>query len=197
MRNETIFRVVVLATAAVCFGFGFAPRAAGQQAANPAGATTSGDAVADAARKAREEQKATPKPKKVYTNDDMPTNPADTTTAAVKGDPSLQRGPENPSDADADTKGETFWRKKFKKAHEKLAQAEQELSVLQRELDKNQVQYYNDPQKALMQQYNRSDIGEKTAKVDAKKNEIEALKQQLSDMEDDLRKAGGDPGWAR
>jgi hypothetical protein len=71
------------------------------------------------------------------------------------------------------------------------------LDVLQRELDKNQVQYYNDPQKALMQEYNRSDIGEKTAKIDAKKKEIEALKQRLSDMEDDLRKAGGDPGWAR
>jgi hypothetical protein len=190
---------MVLAAVAACVGFGFAPRAAGQQATNPAGTTTSGDAVADAARKAREEQKATPKPKKVYTNDDMPTNPADTTTAAVKGGDTAatQGGPDNAGDADNDSSGEKFWRKKFKKAHEKLAQAEQELSVLQRELDKNQVQYYNDPQKALMQEYNRSDIGEKTAKVDAKKKEIEGLKQQLSDMEDDLRKAGGDPGWAR
>ena len=153
--------------------------------------------MADAARKARDEQKTAPKPKKVYTNDDMPTNPAGTTTAAIKPDPNLQRGGENPSDGDSDTKGETFWRKKFKKVREKLSLAEEELNVLQRELDKNQVQYYNDPQKALMQEYNRSDIGEKTAKVDAKKKEIEALKQQLSDMEDDLRKAGGDPGWAR
>jgi hypothetical protein len=192
MRNESIFRVTVLAgVAALCAGFGFAPRAAGQQA------TTTNDAVADAARKAREEQKTAPKPKKVYTNDDMPANPADTPTGPVKPDPNLQRGGENPSGADSDTKGEMFWRKKFKKLREKLTTAEEESSVLQRELDKNQVQYYNDPQKALMQEYNRSDINEKTAKIDAKKKEIDGLKQQLSDLEDDLRKAGGDPGWAR
>jgi hypothetical protein len=192
MRNESILRVTVLAgVAALCAGFGFAPRAAGQQT------TTTNDAVADAARKAREEQKTAPKPKKVYTNDDMPANPADTPTGPVKPDPNLQRGGENPSEADSDTKGEMFWRKKFKKLREKLTTAEEESSVLQRELDKNQVQYYNDPQKALMQEYNRSDINEKTAKIDAKKKEIDALKQQLSDLEDDLRKAGGDPGWAR
>jgi hypothetical protein len=68
---------------------------------------------------------------------------------------------------------------------------------MQRELDKDQVQYYNDPQKALMQQHDRSDINDKTSKIDAKKKEIETLKQQLSDLEDDLRKAGGDSGWAR
>ena len=30
-----------------------------------------------------------------------------------------------------------------------------------------------------------------------KKQDIENLKQQLSDMEDELRKSGGDPGWER
>jgi len=59
------------------------------------------------------------------------------------------------------------------------------------------VQYYSDPQKALMQQYDRKDINDRTAKVDAKKKEIDDLKKQLSDMEDELRKSGGDPGWAR
>src|ERR1700676_1736828 len=156
-----------------------------------------GGAVWAAPRKAGDEKKTAATPKKVYTNDDMPTNPAGTTTAAIKPDPNLQRGGENPSDGDSDTKGETFWRKKFKKVREKLSLAEEELNVLQRELDKNQVQYYNDPQKALMQEYNRSDINEKTAKIDAKKKEIDGLKQQVSDLEDDLRKAGGDPGWAR
>jgi hypothetical protein len=37
----------------------------------------------------------------------------------------------------------------------------------------------------------------KTSKIDAKKKEIEQLKQSFSDLEDDLRKSGGDPGWAR
>ena len=193
MRNDMILRVAVLAGVAAICGVAVAPRAGAQQT------PSTDDPVADAARKARAEQKAAPKPKKVFTNDDMPANPADTTSATVKGGDAAaaQGGGDSGGDADSDPKGEKAWRKKFKGAHDKLALAEKDLDVLQRELDKNQVQYYNDPQKALMQEYNRSDIAEKTAKIDAKKKEIEGLKQHLSDMEDDLRKAGGDPGWAR
>ena len=36
---------------------------------------STGDPVADAARKARAEQKTAPKPKKVFTNDDIPSAP--------------------------------------------------------------------------------------------------------------------------
>jgi len=78
-----------------------------------------------------------------------------------------------------------------------LAKAEKELDVLQRESDKNQVQNYSDPQKALMQQHDRSDINSGQAKIDAKKKEIDSLNQQLAGLEDELRKANGNPGWAR
>ena len=100
-------------------------------------------------------------------------------------------------DAENDPKSEAYWRKRFQTIRDKIDTAQKELDILQRELDKDQVQYYSDPQKALMQQYNRSDINDKTAKIDAKKKEIDGLNQQLTDLEDDLRKAGGDPGWAR
>jgi chromosome segregation ATPase len=156
------------------------------------------DPVAESAKKARAQQKTEPKPKKVYTNDDFASKPAATTDSKAQG---KQDAGTDQADADKDkkedTKGEEYWRKQFAKAHEKLAAAEKELDILQRELDKNEVQYYPDPQKAMMQQYNRSDINDKRAKIGAKQKEIDALKQQISDMEDDLRKAGGDPGWAR
>ena len=159
-----------------------------------------GDPVADAARKARAEQKTTPKPKKVFTNDDIPSAappsaPATNKNAAQQqaGDQSAQKA----TDPEDDPKTEAYWRKRSKKLRAKLATAEQELDVLQRELSKDQVQYYPDPQKALMQQYNRSDINAKTAKVDEKKAEVETLKQQVADLEDAVRKAGGDPGWVR
>jgi parvulin-like peptidyl-prolyl isomerase len=167
------------------------------------GQDQSSDDVAAAARKAREQQKNAPKPKKVLTNDDIA--PVDTSTPAEaaegktggQGGAAKGQGQKTDKGEESNTKGEAYWRKRFGTVREKLAKSEVELDVLQRELNTDQVQYYPDPQKALMQQHDRADINEKTAKIDAKKKEIDALKQQLSDMEDDLRKAGGDPGWAR
>jgi predicted RNase H-like nuclease (RuvC/YqgF family) len=157
------------------------------------------DDVAAAARKAREQheqQKTTPAPKKVITNDDIPA--AKNTTPAQGTDPSKGDSAQTSGKADeTDPKSEAYWKKRFQEAHDKISQSERELDVMQRELEKDQVQYYSDPQKALAQQHDRSDINDKTDKIDAKKKEIENLKQQLSDMEDEMRKAGGDPGWAR
>jgi DNA repair exonuclease SbcCD ATPase subunit len=159
-----------------------------------------GDAVADAARKARESKKGAPKPKRVITDDDLKKATPDTvstvgtgsgaaasTTVQVAGDTNKVEDPN----------GEKVWRKRFKDAHDQIAKAEKELDILSRELEKAQLEYYPDPQKAMTQQNSRADINDKTAKIDAKKKEIEQLKQSLNDMEDQLRKSGGDPGWAR
>jgi hypothetical protein len=160
----------------------------------------SGDAVADAARKARAEQKTEPKAKKVFTNDDIPSAPPPSAPTDATGKPAEAQGSDASAggkEADNDPKSEGYWRKRFKAQRDKIDKAEKELDILQREGSKEQVQYYPDPQKALMQQYSRSDINDTNAKIDAKKKEIDGLKQGLSDMEDELRKAGGDPGWAR
>jgi predicted RNase H-like nuclease (RuvC/YqgF family) len=170
---------------------------------NPAQPST-GDPVADAARKARAEQKTAPKPKKVFTNDDIPSAappPAPGSTDATKKNATEAQGDDKSAQKQADPaddpKTQAYWQKQAKKLRAKLATAEQELDVLQRELNKDDLQYYPDPQKALMQQYNRTDINEKTAKVTAKKAEVDLLKQQVADLEDAVRKAGGDPGWVR
>ena len=68
---------------------------------------------------------------------------------------------------------------------------------MQREAQKAQVQYYKDPQKALAEQHTRKDVNEKDTKIEAKKQEIAQMKQHIADMEDELRKSGGDSGWAR
>jgi predicted RNase H-like nuclease (RuvC/YqgF family) len=161
-----------------------------------------GDPVADAARKAREAKKDTPKPKKVYTDDDVKTTAPGAAASATPGSPTAATAAtteQGPGDAgkNEDPNGESAWRKRFKEAHDKVAKAEKELDVLQREFEKAQTQYYTDPQKALTQQNNRADINDKTAKIDGKKKEIDQLKQALDDLEDQLRKSGGDPGWAR
>jgi predicted RNase H-like nuclease (RuvC/YqgF family) len=158
-----------------------------------------GDPVADAARKAREQQKKEAKPKKVYTEDDL---------SRGKGNASDQSATFAPDNTKAAATGadntlaeekndEKKWRKRFQDLRDKIAQSEKELDLLQRELNKAQVQYYPDPQKALMEQNDRKEINQKTAKIEAKQKEIEQLKQSFSDLEDELRKAGGDPGWSR
>jgi chromosome segregation ATPase len=166
----------------------------------------SSNAVADAARKARTEKQATPKAKKIYTDDDFASSKnagaqAPKAEGAASSATTDQAVPDQSAAKDGsasnDPKSEAFWRKRFQTVRDKLDQSEKELDILQRELNKDQLQYYNDPQKALMQQYDRKDINEKTSKVDARKKEVEDLKKQLSDMEEELRKAGGDPGWAR
>ena len=163
----------------------------------------SSDPVADAARKAREDKKNAAKPKKVYTDDDVKSAaaaaaatpaPSDSSGAAPAGTAGPQKTDEAPKE---DPNGEKAWRKRFKDQRDKLAKAETELDVLQRESQKLQIEYYPDPQKALSEQNSRKDVNEKMAKIKAKQQEIAQLKQRLEDMEADLRKSGGDPGWAR
>jgi chromosome segregation ATPase len=164
-----------------------------------------GDPIADAARRAREAKQNAPKTRKVYTDDDVsrpkPAIPA--TSAASDSSKQGSNAPgagttaDTPTTADQDAKTEAEWRKRFKEQHEKLSLAEKELDILQRETQKAEVQYYSDPQKAMTEQYTRKEINDKDAKIAAKRKEVEQLKQGLSDLEDALRKAGGDPGWAR
>ena len=175
-----------------------------------------GDPVADAARKARESKKDAPKPKKVYTDDDLKrsapepaaapaSNAGDAagtaaTTKAQAAGSATKAGDATKTGDAAETENpnsEKAWRKRFQAQRDKIAKAEKELDVLSRELEKAQVEYYPDPQKAMTQQNSRADINEKQAKIDAKKKELEQLRQGLGDLEDQLRKSGGDPGWAR
>jgi len=168
-----------------------------QQSQSPSG---TGDPVADAARKAREEKKNAAKPKHVLTDDDVAPKPAahaaSTTGSAAAGQNSTAAAGDDTGKKEAPN-SEAACRKKFAAQRKKIADAQLEYDVLSRELSKADLQYYSDPTKAMNEQYSRAEINAKTEKADAKKKEIAALTQQLSDMEDDLRKAGGDPGWAR
>lgn len=194
------------------------PAGAQQQPSQQSG---SGDPVADAARKAQQQKKDAPKPKRVYTDDDMSTKKSDISVVGTPPAPAptdatgatQQQGTADQAkapDASAagqaalgadkdkeDPNSESAWRKRFGALRERIATAEQELDILQREENKTSVQYYADPTKAMNEQFSREEINKKNAKIDAKRKQIAALKQQWDDLEDQLRKAHGDPGWAR
>ncbi len=168
--------------------------------------------IADAARKAREQKKNEPKAKRVFTNDNIPTvpgavstvGPPPQTTTDSAGGPATG-GTETTADQSGDKtdkaketgNDEATWRKKFAELRAKIAQAEKEADIMQRELNLKRQQYYSDPNVALKEQYSRGDINETKQKIDDKKKEIADLKQQLSDLEDDLRRAGGPAAWSR
>ena len=92
---------------------------------------------------------------------------------------------------------EKYWRTRFAQAYAKLRAAEKELDVLQREWARLQKQHYDDPNKALREQYTRKEINERATLIEEKKKDILRCKQDISDLEDDLRRSGGLPGWAR
>jgi hypothetical protein len=168
-------------------------------------ATTSGpqsESLGDAARKAQGQKKRSGKPAKVFTNDDMgrlrytpsviwnqtePPSGTDRTTERAQNRRQLNR--------DDGKKDEVFWRTKFAAARKTLADDMRELDILQREFNLKQEQFYQNPNAALKQQYSRDDLNKAQSQIDTKKQAVQTDKQALSDLEEELRKAGGDPGW--
>jgi len=166
------------------------------------------DPLVAAARKAREQKKdqAGAKPPRVFNNDNIPTQggvsavgqqPATDNADGTDASAAAGSGSAPASGAASAANGEKAWRDRFAKLRKKLEQDQADLDIMQRELGVLDVQYYNDPVKGMQQGYSRSDINEKTDKIEAKKKTIEADNQAIADAEDELQRAGGDPGWAR
>jgi hypothetical protein len=163
------------------------------------------DPLVAAARKAREQKKDQPKPARVFDNDNIPTRGGVSAVgSAPEGESAEGGGTVQPSAEQTSDKttgpganDEKAWRERFAKLRKKLDQDQADLDIMQRELGVLDVQYYNDPMKGMQQGYTRSDINEKTGKIEDKKKQIEADQQAITDAEDELRKAGGDVGWAR
>jgi hypothetical protein len=158
--------------------------------------------VAEAARKAQEAKKTAPKSKLTIDNDNLstltgtvsvvgqqPEAPADKDKAAT--DKTKEAGPEKGL-----VKDEAYWRQQFADANKKLADDAHELDILQREYNLKQEQFYTDPMAALKQDYSRQDLNDTRQKIDDKTAVVAQDKQNISDLEDALRAAGGDPGWA-
>ena len=165
--------------------------------------------VAEVARKTREQKKGQPKTARVFTNDNLAAIPGGVNVvgSAAPAAPAEAAKPGGPEGAPAaageksakgaEEKGEAYWRKRFAEARGKLRVAEKELDILQRELNLTNQQYYSDPNKALREQYDRKDINNLSKAVAEKKLDVAQLKQAISNLDDELRHAGGDPAWAR
>jgi chromosome segregation ATPase len=106
-------------------------------------------------------------------------------------------GESAPSSIKVEEKGEAYWHKQFAEIHYKIRMAQSELDVLQRELNEALLIYDPNPQKAFRENVTRHNINAHRRAIEDKKKEIAELQSNLSDLEDELRHAGGDPGWSR
>lgn len=166
---------------------------------------TQQESLAEAARKARDQKKETPKAAKVFTNDNIPTTGGISSVGTKSGVPAeagtvpatdVAPKAEKPATDAVPASDEKTWRERFAQLHHKLDQDQAELDVMQRELGVLNTQYYSDPMKTLQQGMTREDINKKTTDIEAKKKQVEDDKKAIADAEDDLRKSSGDPGWA-
>jgi hypothetical protein len=162
--------------------------------------------VADAARRAQAEKKSAPKAKLTIDNDNLGTL---TGTVSVVGEapPAPEDQAKKPAAEDkaqqavapedkAPVKDEAYWRKKFADANKKLTDDAHELDILQREYNLKQEQFYTDPMASLKQEYSRTDLNDTRAKIDEKTAVVAQDKDDIANLEDELRQSGGDPGWA-
>jgi hypothetical protein len=148
--------------------------------------------LGDLARKVREEKaKAGTKPVKVYTNDNIPKN----VVIGVAPMPVVEAATHQANAGEVHD--EAYYRKAKQEIMDRKQLHERQLDVLQQKLGQNNMQYYPDPNKALLQQYTRSDINKLQEDIDKKNAEIAADDKALADLEEQLRREGGEPGWLR
>jgi hypothetical protein len=169
--------------------------------------------VADAARKAQAGKKSPAKPATVFTNDNLDAikgtisvvgqqeapaaNQAAASQDKSKTAPTDDKSKAVPAGGDKPpAQGEEYWRKAFADARKTLANDTKELDVLQREFNLKQTQYYSDPNTAMKEQFSSQDLSDSRKAIGAKAIVVEQDKQAISDLEDKLRQAGGEPGWA-
>jgi hypothetical protein len=160
------------------------------------------ESVADAARRTQAEKKLNKKSAVVVTNDTLDTIKGTISVVGPDPAPSVDTAKaaadrvKAPAEAKP-LKDETYWRKQFADAHKKLDGDAHELDILQREYNLKQQQYYSDPNVAMREQFTRGDLTDTKAKIDDKTSAVEQDKKGISDLEDELQKAGGDAAWSR
>jgi hypothetical protein len=160
-------------------------QAEAQKSAPPSPAKA--DPLVEAARKARQAKKVTPAPPVVFTNENMPTS---ATAISIVGDASASADSSASAralEAQDARNDEKMWRQKFGVARLKLREDKDKLAELKSNYNAlGFTRYFNETDAVARQQ----------AMLDQEK-QVAADQKAIDDLEDALRKAGGDPAWSR
>lgn len=150
----------------------------------------------------REKQKQ--KPVAVYTNDNLPRQESLGALSANMEENSQTKGQATgknaPGAAASEGHGEKYFRAKAEKIRSQMEFHKRQLAVLQQQLGLTRMQYYPDPQKTLEQESTpafQTDINKLRSKISSAEKAVADDQKAMEDLQSELRRDGGDPGWIR
>lgn len=153
--------------------------------------------LADVARREAARRQAIRAGAKVYTNHDLGPGAIRMPAPVAADEASSEASPVPPeSEPNAEVKDEKYWRDRITQVREAMARAEILRSALESRINALQADFVNrdDPaQRAVIAQDRQKAIEEMARTVD----EIDKLKKEIVDIQDEARKAGVPPGWVR
>jgi hypothetical protein len=174
-------------------------------------AAASGQTLGEVAKKESERRKAQPQGGKVYTNKDLPAsaqkpatpNPSTEAPAQTPTDPVAAATEQKAEDAktaadtpQGDQKDQSYWKGRMAAAREELRRSEMFAEALQ-----TRVNALNKDFNSRDNPAQRSAIGtdrtEALNELTRVKQDVERGKKQITDIEEEARKAGVPPGWVR
>ncbi len=152
--------------------------------------------LADVARREAVRRKAIQSQAKVYTNHDL--GPGSVRLPVPAGTAAAESAPEAPAEPEPqeEVKDEKYWRDRMTQARQAMARAEIMRSALESRINALQTDFVNrdDPaQKAVIAQDRQKAIDEMARTI----AEIDKFKKEITDIQEEARKAGVPPGWVR
>jgi hypothetical protein len=154
----------------------------------------SAQTIADIARKERERQKQMHSEVIVVQGATAAAAASTSSTTTTAAAPAAAK-PTGPTDLKGHD--EKYWRDQFQKARDDVKQADQKIQLLDLKVKDLNNQMLNRSDIYNREQVLGPQITATQKELDAARAQSEAAKKKLTDIEDDLRKAGGLPGWAR
>ena len=168
-----------------------------------AGGSLSGQSLASVAKEAEAKRKTTKSSGKVYTNDQLKSDPRDVSAPAS----SSGATPPPPSDVNADdktkqdeaakqAKDEAYWRDRMKAEREALARSETFAGALQSQINGLYGEFtacQAPPQCNEISARRQKSIAE----LDRVKKEVAQHTKGIADIQEEARKAGVPAGWVR
>lgn len=179
---------------------------------------TSAPSLGDLARQMRAQHAKAAPATKVFTNDNLPAaRPDEPVTGgragaagskgaktkeqqAAKPEARPKAGPSTKAESSEVPHDEHYYHTQMTELRAQLDMHQRELSVLQQKLGQAQMVYSPDPNKTLIQESTPafySDESKLREQIKDKQDQIDADQKAMDDLQEQLRREGGDPGWLR